>query len=357
MWMQQYKTIRILQKILGVCAIILTAFLILVMLIGALDYLELWSDTSVFSGASFLSPSWLLLPALLLALILYLVQKKTLSSILVIVYTVYFLLMGDISFASLFSNEKAASNDKQLSVLTLNVRYYSYGMDNIFNFLDSLDADVVLLSENTLPADSIQLLSNLDDKYTVFTGKKYETAVLSKFPVVFAKEVEFPTYQASLSGSNEIDSLDKNPHRSFSHLRVIVEDKEIDVISVRFIAGRPKTHKLKDQLEWGRYLIEQQKKEVDFFVDYVEALDRPVIFGGDLNVPPNAKVMKPLYDIAKDVAREEKFIPSPTFRTEFPVMRLDYLFTMNGIKTLTYSKLDAVVSDHFPVYAKFAFNY
>jgi endonuclease/exonuclease/phosphatase (EEP) superfamily protein YafD len=63
--------------------------------------------------------------------------------------------------------------------------------------------------------------------------------------------------------------------------------------------------------------------------------------------------MRPLYKIAEDAARSQTFIPGPTFRTEFPVTRLDYIFTMNGLKTVNYSRLKVNVSDHLPIYGEF----
>jgi endonuclease/exonuclease/phosphatase family metal-dependent hydrolase len=62
--------------------------------------------------------------------------------------------------------------------------------------------------------------------------------------------------------------------------------------------------------------------------------------------------MDGLYKIADDAAFHSHFIPAPTFRTEFPVMRLDYIFTMNGFKTFSYTKINTIVSDHFAVSAK-----
>jgi len=182
----------------------------------------------------------------------------------------------------------------------------------------------------------------------VCSGKKYETAILSKYPVLFCSEIELPTHQASLSGSNDIDSLLINPKRSFVHIRINFNDREIDVISIRLIAGRPKSNNLKDQIEWGRYLIKKQTEEIKFFVNYLNTLEGPIVFGGDLTAPPNAKVMKPLYKIAEDAAQSQSLVPGPTFRTEFPVIRLDYIFTMNGFKTVNYSRLKSMSRIIFP---------
>ncbi len=353
MWPRQFRALKIVHKFLVYTSLGLSLILSLVMLISILDYYDIWARNSLFDGASFLSPLWLLFPIILLAVVLYLLNRKIFSLIVLIIYCVYFLIIGDASLKFLSGYNVLKSEEKKLSILSVNVRYYSYGIDQIFNFIDSVDADIVLLSENTLPSDSITIFSNIGEKYYVCSGKKYETAILSKYPILLCREIEFPTHQASLSGSNNIDSLYKNPKRSFTHIRFNFNEREIDALSVRLIAGRPKSNKIKDQIEWGKYLIEKQTEEIQMLVNYLNTLERPVVFGGDFNAPPNAKVMRPLYKIAEDAARSQTFIPGPTFRTEFPVTRLDYIFTMNGLKTVNYSRLKVNVSDHLPIYGEF----
>ncbi|MAT59778.1 MAG: hypothetical protein CMF23_17530 [Ignavibacteriae bacterium] len=350
--LQQFKALKIIHRFLVFTVSVLAFLLCFIMVVCTLDYFDFWNESSILFGTSFLSPLWLLLPVLLLSLVLFFLDRKKLSLITIIVYLIYFLLIGDVSFKSVFSNNKIDNGETQLSVLSLNVRYYSYGEDKVFNFIDSVNADIVLLSENTLSADSIIVLSALEEKYFIFTGKKYETAIFSKFPVIAYQEIELPTHQASLSGSNDIDTLINNPNRSFSHVKFCFNDEEVNAISVRLIAGRPKTNELKDQVEWGKYLVKKQTEEIETLVNYLKTLEGPIVFGGDLNAPPNAKIVKPLYNIAEDAAYVNNFFPSPTFRTEFPVIRLDYIFSLNGLKPVEYTKINVKVSDHFPVFAK-----
>lgn len=350
--LQQFKALKIIHRFLVLSASILTFLLCCTMLVSTLDYFDFWNENSILYGTSLLSPLWLLLPFLLLSIVLFFLNRKKLILITIIVYLTYFLLIGDVSFKSLFSNNKIGNRETQLSVLSLNVRYYSYGEDKVFNFIDSVKADIVLLSENTLTADSIASLTSLEEKCFIFAGRKYETAILSKLPVISYKEIDFPTHQASLSGGNDIDNLINNPNRSFSHRKFCFNDEEVNAISVRLIAGRPKTNELKDQVEWGKYLVKKQTEEIETLVNYLKTLEGPIVFGGDLNAPPNAKIVKPLYNIAEDAAYVNNFFPSPTFRTEFPVIRLDYIFSLNGLKPVEYTKINVKVSDHFPVFAK-----
>jgi endonuclease/exonuclease/phosphatase (EEP) superfamily protein YafD len=344
--------LRICNIFAKIAASLTGVFVLFIMIMSSLEHMGLIGSDSVFLGISYLPPAWLFPAVIILAALLLFLHKRKYAAVAAAAYFFYFLLWGDYSFQPLLKKEEPLRGQKLLSVLSLNVRYYSDGAEKVLHFIDSLDNDINLVSENTLDADSIKKIIGPGNKYYVVAGKKYETGILSKYPVISYSEIEFPSRQASLSGSNIIDSLKNNPRRSFSHITIKYENEIVNVISVRFIAGRPQSKKLKDQVVWGNYVAKQHLTEAAFFVDYVKKLKGPVVFGGDLNAPPNAKVMDGLYKIADDAAFHSHFIPAPTFRTEFPVMRLDYIFTMNGFKTFSYTKINTIVSDHFAVSAK-----
>ena len=125
------------------------------------------------------------------------------------------------------------------------------------------------------------------------------------------------------------------------------------VISIRFLAGRPRSQRLGDQLVWGRYLVKTHHEEGAFFLDYLSRLKGPLIFGGDLNAPPSARVIRRLTDVAQDAYLATHWWGRPTFDVNFAVLRLDYLFGMNGAVPVESSRLSDLVSDHYPVWARF----
>jgi len=325
----------------------------MIIVVSFMDYFDKWNKYSIFYGISYLPPIWLLIPVTISAVLFYFLQKKIIAMITAVIYILYFLVMGDYSFNFLSYNQEIDSESKPLSVLALNVQYYSKSEKRVFDYIDSMDADIVLLSENTLAKENINTFNNISRKYHLCIGKKDETAIFSKYPIIFCKQVDLPTSQASLSGSNIIEKLESNPNRSFSHIKINYFGIEVNIISIRFIAGRPKSKSLRDQVAWGNYLARKQAEEIHFFMSYLKKLDGPIIFGGDLNAPPNAKIINDLSKIANDAAYLNSFIPLPTFRTKFPVMRLDYIFATREIKVVDYSRPKIEVSDHFPVFAKF----
>ena len=95
-------------------------------------------------------------------------------------------------------------------------------------------------------------------------------------------------------------------------------------------------------------------EEGRFFLDYLSRLRGPVIFGGDLNAPPSARLIQGLNQVAEDAYLATHWWGRPTFEVNRPLLRLDYLFGMNGAVPLESTRLHYQVSDHYPVLARFA---
>ncbi len=346
------KTLKII-----ICQLAYLFFLI-ILIISIISYSEITGfsiDHSIIMAVGYIPSMWLIIPAFFASGIFYFTKKLKLMLLLLFVFIPYLIIDGDYSLGKNYGGNPVAFNSsKEITVITSNVRYYSKGVQNVAEFLSKIDADIVLLNENVLHDNEKAGFEFLLECYEIIHGRNGESAILSKLPVLSYKEIELPTHQASLSGSNDIEKLHLNPKRSFLYAKVKLDSIIINVISARLIAGRPKNNSLKEQIKWGNYLAMQQKIESDFLVKFLNKLEGPVIFGGDFNASPNSKVIKNIRRIAQDTALEVGGIPGATFRTNFPIMRLDYIFTMNGIYTREYKRLNAEISDHLPVYAKLA---
>ena len=243
-----------------------------------------------------------------------------------------------------------------LRVAALNVQFYRHGRPQVVDAVKSMDADVVFLSENDVPAGELPQLTALYAPLHFYPGRSQETAIVSRTALRDVKEVELPSFQASLYRRNKLEEQSSHPHRSFVHAQLDVDGTLVHLISIRFIAGRPRTRRAADQLEWGRYLVRTHHDEIRFFVDYVSALKGPVIFGGDLNATPSARLIQRLNDVAEDAYLATHWWGRPTFDVNYPLLRLDYLFGMNGAVPLESTLLPQRVSDHYPIAASFALS-
>jgi endonuclease/exonuclease/phosphatase family metal-dependent hydrolase len=291
-------------------------------------------------------------------LFLFLTLKKFRIALSYFVIMIFFtILLNDFSLR--FIRHKVPENNDALNSLKIgayNIKYYAYGIEKISKFLRESDFDVILLSESVLTPEKLEYLKKNWPEYNVLTDNGHDLSILSKYPVLDYKIVELPTYLASLSGSNDIDKLkSKGIHRSFVHAVINVNGTDVNVLSLRLIAGRPKDKSLKESIRWGKYLLIAQHDELTIFLSYLKALKGPFIFGGDLNVPPNSAIVHEIKRYADDTYLDGHPFGSFTFKVNHATMRIDYLFHSKDIisEKSEVMKPKSLISDHYPIRAEF----
>ena len=343
-----------MKHVLRVIGWILAALVIVLLVISTLDHLDAFSSEDALYGIDYLPALWLGALAVVPIVLFNLLGERKFAFPLLTVALIYTAAFGDFSLSVFVPKKQLSSRTaKKITVAALNVQYYSHGVNEVLDGILSLGADVALLSENDLSDSLSSVVKEKIAPMQLCMGHRNSVAILSRYPVADFKEIELPSYEASLSGSNDIDDLSHHPHRSFAHARVNVNGTQVNVLSIRFIAGRPKNNTLEENLRWGKYLLVMQMQEVDAFTAYVRGLRGPIIFGGDLNAPPLSKPMRKIQRIATDAYMANHLWGDYTFRTELPTMRLDYLFSMNNVIPDHACRPRLTVSDHFPVVADF----
>jgi endonuclease/exonuclease/phosphatase (EEP) superfamily protein YafD len=343
-----------MKRIILVFAWIFIVPILLLIAFSTLDHLDAFSNVDILYGIDYVPAMWISLLLLMPVALFFFSGRRAIAIIITFIAFAYVAAFGDFSLSFLVPNKKpAAGASKKISVMALNVQYYSNGLKKVFSEVRSLNPDVVLLSENTLSDSLFKIAEHIISPMQFYMGHSNSTAILSKYPVLEFKEINLPSHEASLSGSNDIQDQQSHPYRSFTHAILDVEGIRLHVLSIRLIAGRPKNHTLEENIRWGRYLLNTQMDEVNAFIKYVKSLDGPVIFGGDLNAPPLSKPTRKIHALATDAYMIHHFWGDYTFRTEAPTMRLDYLFCMNNAVPINAYRPPLVVSDHFPVVAEF----
>ena len=309
---------------------------------------------SVLSAASYLPPSWLGAFALPVALGCWLSRARKFSLALLASFAFGVLPHSDFSWRSQPRQPNPAAS--RLSVVALNVEYYSFGVQSVVQALKQIDADVALLSENVLDESQAQAVSAALHPSSFRMGKSGETAIASKYPVLEFKEVELPTFQASLWGPSRLEQGQSKVHRSFSHAVIDIGGAAVNVLSVRLIAGRPPAADLMSQIDWGLYLMRSQNAEVEFLRSYLAQLKGPFVIGGDLNAPPSSLAVQSLRVMANDAYLATHHLGKATFRVRAPLLRIDYVFASPELMPISARRVDVEVSDHFPVFAEFQFS-
>jgi endonuclease/exonuclease/phosphatase (EEP) superfamily protein YafD len=326
----------------------LAATVLVARLVAGMDGLV---QQTVLDGLDYLEPWWLaglVLPAGLLCLW---VGRRGTAAILVVLFLALLGLEDDWRWRG---SEIVPFESRSFTVLAINVSHYGAGRATVVQGVKSLNPDVVLLSENRFDAAGMGELQAAFAPYSFVSGRSDETAIASRLPILDAMEVDLPSKEPSLHRSKRLEERVDRPNRSFMHARVDLHGTTVNFISIRFIAGRAPSSALADELEWGRYLLSTQRDELRFLLDYVSRLQGPIVFGGDLNAPPTARVVREIEAVASDAYLVTHWVGLPTFPTKCPVVRLDYLFSMNGVVATDAVRPDLQVSDHYPILARFA---
>lgn len=244
-----------------------------------------------------------------------------------------------------FSPQKTASSQqKDIKVLTFNVKYGSAGWENVKKYITAQNADIILVQEK----DTNQALRK----------------DLVKYPSVILKTKHKIVRQADLFN-------DQSKGNSF-YADIDINGKIVRVINVYLEPFRlnknmlgmrdehcGKEEKNKISALFSR-LIPTFKTHEDQVKKIRKAVDRspyPVIMAGDFNSVPNSWEYYNLGKGLDDAFVEAGNGSSTSFHDyKFP-LRIDYIFTSKSIKSLSY-KVDYSVklSDHYPVIAEFLLN-
>ena len=327
----------------GLCVVVLLA-----RLVAGVDGLAQWTG---LDGLDYLAPWWFAVLALPAGLLCLWVGRRWTGTTIVLLLIALLALEGDWRWQR---GVVAPLDSPSLVVLALNASHYEAGLDRVVNGIKSMNPDVVLLSENCRNAGSVEQLRTAFAPYTVAVSRSRDMAIASRLPVLSATEVELPSKEPFRRCSGRLKDGVDHPNRSFMHLRVNLHGTTVNLISVRFIAGHGPSTGLADELEWGRYLLTTQNAEARFLREYVSRLKGPVIFGGDLNATPTSRLIRGLGAFATDAYLTNHWVGLPTFPTTFPIQRLDYLFAGDGVVATHAERPDLLISDHYPIMARFA---
>jgi endonuclease/exonuclease/phosphatase family metal-dependent hydrolase len=348
---------KILKFVLYLITTILAFITIVISLGSALCKFTDLPDNTLIQACGYISFLWVIVLSVFVLLLFLLLRNFHIAISYFAVMMIFTFFLDDFSLKFIHHRlpEKNKAYDS-LNVGAYNIKYYAYGIERIAKFIKESDFDVLLLSESVLTPEKLEYLKNSLPAYSVLTDNGHDLSLLSKYPILNYKIVELPTYLASLSGSNDIEKLKANGiHRSFVHAVINVNGTVINVLSLRLIAGRPKDRSLDESIRWGKYLLSAQREELSVFLNYLNSLKGPVIFGGDLNVPPNSEIVHRINNYAEDTYLDQHPLGSYTFKVSFPTMRIDYLFHSRDIisEKSEVMKVGTILSDHYPIRAEF----
>lgn len=230
-----------------------------------------------------------------------------------------------------------------LKILTLNCKAMQLGKTEIKNYIQSQNADVVLLQE-AVPGGEIQ---ELDGYYRnsspVIIGTYTKHKILADEKIV--------TGGNSFANATDVEIRGK----IYRFINVYLEPFQLKKSMLKPSQNADvNEEKTKFLLKRMMPVFREHQSEIDAISAAVKNSPYPVFLGGDFNSVPNSYEYYQISTLLKDAFTEAGSGSGTSFHDyKFP-LRIDYIFSSENQKAASY-KVDRNVniSDHFPVTATF----
>lgn len=154
----------------------------------------------------------------------------------------------------------------------------------------------------------------------------YGNAVLSRFPIVKTDVFPIPDPQIR-------DECAYYESRSVTRVKLDVMGQEVTVLQTHF----------------GLAIAEQQNAQQTLLA-LLDQETGPVIVMGDFNIRPNNFLLNPLRERLIDTAvlRSDYFKTFPSYPTDYPDCKIDYVFVSKHFTPLHLEVIQTRASDHMP---------
>lgn len=260
-----------------------------------------------------------------------------------------FLLLGLLFFKPTIRwvNFSSAKEEKaNLKIVSLNMKGGKFGVDDIQNYVDQQNADIVFLQEPSGPDFKLKNLSG-ENRLPV-------VAFYSKYKVVNHKNLFENIDNKDITA--QCEAIDLNIRgKIYRCINVHLESFGIIKDMVKLNGNKDEDEaKTKNVLKKLLSNFKNHQEQIDVLKKEIEESPYPVFVVGDFNAVPNSyeyyKTSDGLADAFVEVGRGS----GTSFHDfKFP-LRIDYIFTSKSIQPISY-KVDRNVhiSDHFPVIATF----
>ena len=282
------------------------------------------------------------------------------------------------TYINFSGSDRKLISENSIKVMSYNVRLFDlYNWRNesskltqlaIFNLIQAESPDVLCIQDYYSGAGkhvdfgdtickkagykfrSIELI-NKENK-----GLPYGLAIFSKFPIIHAEKLAFPNSVVNFCHSIDV-SIGKDTIRIMNmHLESIKFGKE----DYSFVSEVANAQAANDKLKKGFRTIAGKMKfayikratQIETVAAFIKKSPFPVILAGDFNDTPVSYSYKQINNELDDTFVDEGNGLGQTHAQMLPLLRIDYIFHSETLKTLEHKTIDKDYSDHFPVVAR-----
>ncbi|MDW5289371.1 endonuclease/exonuclease/phosphatase family protein [Formosa sp. PL04] len=252
-----------------------------------------------------------------------------------------FLLLFNVFYK--FSPFTTIENKESLSILTFNTKGFSANLkdktisSNIMKFLDSVQADIIVLQESNYPI--IRKIKNYNYNFSDLRLKKKKSllTIYSKFPIINTGYTDFPDTK-----NNGIfaDILIKNDTVRLYNLHL-----QSHQLSENLIEQNP-FKKLNNTLN-------QQLNQAIIVKKSMNSTSNKIIVSGDFNATQYSEPYKILKEDLNDSFIERGQGLGITYKLKSYPLRIDFVLMDYQIEIITHKNFKLNLSDHEPVLVTF----
>ena len=252
-----------------------------------------------------------------------------------------------------------------LKIVSYNVGLFAHGnmgdkrlvlADSIAAYLRRTDADIICLQEFYLP-NTLNMDAWFRDRfpgyraeYYVLTGAKGHAGnvTLSRRPVQNRGKIDFEK-STNLALHTDIQ-LDSTVLRFYNcHF----ESYNISLSGLVKSIGHREDNVMEDTGQKMRRSITQRPKQVEEVIKDIDACPVRSVVLGDFNDNPLSYTVHRLLRGRRDAFVQAGKGFGATFRTFWPLLRIDYILCPRDLQAVTYEVPKVKYSDHYPVIATY----
>ncbi|MXV37593.1 hypothetical protein GO491_02700 [Flavobacteriaceae bacterium Ap0902] len=235
-----------------------------------------------------------------------------------------------------------------LSLMTYNVRYFYDDLEGIYNLFHAHQPDIVFLQE--MGGGSDELMKRLGEPNPYFFENYNSLGIASIYPIVESSQIRYDNFPlTAVYGDIAM------PHDTIRLINFYLESLHLDQEELKkpTINSTDVSEKSKMLITKVAHAAKVHQSQINLIQDIVRKSPHPVILGGDLNAVPTSfeyyKIKEGLIDAFTEVGTQ----PGNTFRSLKIPLKLDYVFSSEEIKPVSYDILKVNYSDHYPTFVRF----
>ena len=328
-----------------------------------LAYLSAWIPPDTFWWIAFagIGTAYLMAAHFLMTLF-WLLVKPAYAAFNVLLLCFGFSAMAD----TIQWNYQDDSDSQSIKIVTCNVGVFSYKTDlarSLLTKLSGLQPDILCIQElfDMGSFNTIEFIKKKTGmKYHAFypVSEYYGLITFSRYPITRAANLKFSVKGLGSNGClfTDIKLKHKKIRVYNTHLTSMRIQSHLKEIYTAGSTGKPVEQD--NIFTMIRKMKESWKKQVpmaETIRAHIDNCDYPVVLCGDMNATPYSYIIRTLSSDLQDTYRSRGRGLGFTFRSNFPLLRIDYIFVPEDASVRSHSIPYMLESDHFPVAADVRF--